>query len=49
MVADRFSVIFVSQTILLFLFISSTINNLFGFLLSWLYIKTRMRTNRMLG
>ncbi len=49
MVADRFSVIFVSQTILLFLFISLTINKLFDFLLSWLYIKTRMRTNRMLG
>lgn len=31
MVADRFSVIFVNQTILLFLFILLTINNLFGF------------------
>lgn len=49
MVADRFSVIFVSQTILLFLFISLTINDLFGVLLNWLYIKTRKRTNRMLG
>lgn len=32
MVADRLSVIFVSQTILLFLFILLTINKLFGFL-----------------